>query len=237
MKRILTSALAIVLFAGAAQAQNNSGKKQEMHQKQGDAGLKQLNLTAEQKAQIKALHEQEKAEADALKNSKLTVDEHMAKRKELHEKYMAQMKTILTPAQQQQLATFQAQHGDMNQQKDLRKRGEEMKRNQGEPRDTLHARHHGDEMQNANGKRQKEIADELNLTADQKAKMKNIRQDYKAKLDAVRNDNSLTQDQKKAKFQELMKAQQDEMKTILTKEQADKMESLRKQRGGQKVKK
>jgi Spy/CpxP family protein refolding chaperone len=240
MKRIFAGAFAILLLAGAAQAQvtEKTGKKYEAHQKKGEAGLKDLNLTADQKAKLKTLHEQEKAEADALKNSKLTIEEHKAKRKELHEKYMAQMKAILTPEQQQKMAARHDQMGkNAGKHDELRKRGEAM-RSQENPRDTLHARgHYNQGMKNRDGVKGKEIADELNLTADQKVKVKNIRQEYKSKLEAVRNDNSLSQDQKRAKFQEVMKAQQDAMKSVLTPDQIQKMESLRQQRGDRKVKK
>jgi Spy/CpxP family protein refolding chaperone len=244
MKRIFASTLALLLFAGVSQAQvkDTTHRQHPMMQhmkakaeKHHHEMAKQLNLTADQKTKLKALHEQEKAEADALKNQKLTLDEHRAKREELHQKYQAQMKAILTPEQQQKMATMHQNMGKKGNDNALRRKGEDLKRD-GESRDTLHARGHRDEMKNQGMRNAKDMADELNLTADQRAKAKDIRQNYKTRFEALKNDTTLSQDQKKAKLQELMKAQQEEMKTILTPEQVQKMETLRQQHG-KKVKK
>ncbi|HSV11408.1 MAG TPA: hypothetical protein VLI68_11590 [Hanamia sp.] len=59
----------------------------------------------------------------------------------------------------------------------------------------------------------------LNLTADQKAKMKELRENGKQQREAISNDASLTQDQKKEKMKELHKTQSDKMNSILTPEQ------------------
>jgi Spy/CpxP family protein refolding chaperone len=249
MKRIFTSALAILLLAGAVQAQDNTGKKKEKHDKhqmmaQHQDGMKALNLSADQQAKIKAIHEQEKAEADKLKNSKLTVDEHKAQRKALHDKYQAQVKAVLTAEQIQKMESMHNKMADKRNEKagmqnrKLDEKGRHgdhgIKRAEGD-RDTIRAHSGMDRsMKERKGRDPKEIADELDLTADQKAKAKDIRQTYKTKMELIKNDNTLSQDQKKAKFQELMKAQQEEMKSILTKEQAEKMNSMRKQRGARK---
>jgi Spy/CpxP family protein refolding chaperone len=244
MKRILTSALALLLLAGAVQAQDNTDKKKEKHDKhqkmaQHQDGMKALNLSADQQAKIKAIHEQEKAEAEAIKNSKLTVAEHQAKLKALHEKYQAQVKAVLTAEQAQKMEAMHQKRGERGAMQNRKIEGKDRRVNQdikkAEGRDTIRAHSRMDKNMKDRGDRNpKEIADELGLSADQKAKAKDIRQNYKAKLDLVKNDNSLSQDQKKAKFQELMKAQQEEMKSILTKEQVEKMNSMRKQRGAKK---
>lgn len=243
MKRIFTSALALLLLAGAVQAQDNSAKRKDMHAKHQD-GMQALNLTADQQAKIKAIHEQEKAEAEKLKNSKLTLDEHKAKRKEIHDKYQAMVKAVLTQEQNQKMEAMHSKmaekremKGDMKDRKldEKGRHGDHEIRKAEDGRDTIRAH---SRMDNARKERMdrnpKEIADELNLTADQKAKAKDIRQNYKGKMELIKNDNTLSQDQKKAKFQELMKAQQEEMKSILTPEQIEKMNSMRKQRGAKK---
>jgi Spy/CpxP family protein refolding chaperone len=243
MKRIFTSALAILLLAGAVHAQDNSARKKDMHQKHQD-GMQALNLSADQQAKIKAIHEQEKAEADKLKNTKLTLDEHKAKRKELHDKYQAQVKAVLTAEQAQKMEAMhnkmaqkhQGKAGMQNRKLDQKSRhgNHDIKRAE-EDRDTIRAHSRMDpSMKDRMDRNARDMAEELNLTADQKAKAKDIRQNYKGKMELLKNDNSLSQDQKKAKFQELMKAQQEEMKSILTKEQVEKMNSMRKQRGAKK---
>ena len=75
-----------------------------------------------------------------------------------------------------------------------------------------------------------EMKKELNLTAAQEAKMKQVRESYKAKFEALKENDTLTQEQKRAQMKELMEAQKEEMKSILTKEQQDKMQSLKKDR-------
>lgn len=70
----------------------------------------------------------------------------------------------------------------------------------------------------------------MNLTADQQQKMQQLRSNFRPQLEALRNDNSLTQDQKRAKMQDLMKQQQEQMKSILTPEQLEKMKTLRQER-------
>ena len=77
-------------------------------------------------------------------------------------------------------------------------------------------------------KRGADFQKELNLTQDQKDKMAKIRTDFKSQFETLRNDNSLSKEDKKTKMHELMKAQQEQMKTVLTKEQLEKMQSLRK---------
>jgi Spy/CpxP family protein refolding chaperone len=229
MKRIFTSALALLLITGAATAQTNekAAKKHQMHQKHDGKMMKELNLTAEQKAKLKSIHEQQKAEADALKNQKLTVEERKAKLKQLHEKYEPQLKAVLTAEQRQKMEAARANHSE-------RADVADRKRHDGEHRDTIRAR--GDRQHGMKGMKEKgdraEIAKELNLTSDQKEKVKQIQQDTKGKLEALRNESGLSKDQKKAKMREIMDAQQAQMKTVLTAEQLEKMKSLRKDRPG-----
>ena len=103
MKKIITSALVIALTIGAAQAQNTTapeGKKHDKKEHKGQ-GFKELNLTADQKAKLKTLHEAEKKEMQALKSEK---NKNKDQRKAVHEKYQAQMESILTADQKQQLS-------------------------------------------------------------------------------------------------------------------------------------
>ncbi len=83
-----------------------------------------------------------------------------------------------------------------------------------------------------NGRQQKgnKMQEELNLNADQKAKLAQMRSDMKVKADAIKNDKKLTAEQKKERFKELNKQQHEQMKSVLTKEQMEKAKSLRKER-------
>src|SRR5260370_38932338 len=65
----------------------------------------------------------------------------------------------------------------------------------------------------------------LNLTDDQKAKVKDILADAKAKHQAVSSDSSLTDDQKKAKTKELHSATMAKLNELLTPEQQTELKS------------
>ena len=76
----------------------------------------------------------------------------------------------------------------------------------------------------------KHAADELGLSADQKAKMKEIGQSFKGKMKAIKTDESLSKDQKRMQMGEVAKQHQADVKTILSPEQATKWEAMAKER-------
>ncbi|MGC4104521.1 hypothetical protein [Ferruginibacter sp.] len=69
---------------------------------------------------------------------------------------------------------------------------------------------------------------ELNLTKEQKGKLKEIRQSGQEKKQAIENDASLTPDQKQAKLKALKKEQAKSTMGILSDEQKQKMMQMRK---------
>ncbi len=81
----------------------------------------------------------------------------------------------------------------------------------------------------APGDRLKELAEQLNLTDEQKEKLKPIVQEQAEKLKALREDTTLSQQDKIAKFREIQQAGQEKIKAILTPEQQQKMDKLREQ--------
>ena len=64
-----------------------------------------------------------------------------------------------------------------------------------------------------------EVVNDLNLSDDQKSKMKDIFSDAKSKRDAIINDTSLTDDQKRAKMKELHTGTMSKVNEVLTPEQ------------------
>lgn len=82
-----------------------------------------------------------------------------------------------------------------------------------------------------------DMMSQLDLTKDQKEKVKSLNEDNKSKVEAIRNDNSLTQDQKREKMKELRKSHQEGMNSILTKDQQDKMKAYKKDHRGKQGKK
>jgi Spy/CpxP family protein refolding chaperone len=76
------------------------------------------------------------------------------------------------------------------------------------------------------------IMKDLNLTDAQKTQMKANSESMKQQREAISNDASLSQDQKKAKMQELHKTQKDQMNSILTADQKAKMKADMQNRKG-----
>lgn len=82
---------------GSATASQTQTKNQR-----GEKFAEALNLTPEQKADLKSIRENEKQQAQAIKNdSSLTPDQKKAKFKELRKSSHEQMMAKLTPEQQQ----------------------------------------------------------------------------------------------------------------------------------------
>lgn len=100
MKKILSTALAIVLFVGVSQAQTTENKDHHRKGERKEQAFQNLNLTAEQKAKLQSLREAQHKEMQELKKSGNVTPEQ---RKALHEKYRTQSQSILTPAQQEEL--------------------------------------------------------------------------------------------------------------------------------------
>ena len=86
-----------------AQGQSQAMPAQQENEK-GGAGLANLNLTDDQKAQIKQIREGARSQADAVKNdSSLSAEQKEAKLKSIHRDTHMQMKKVLTPEQMKQM--------------------------------------------------------------------------------------------------------------------------------------
>ncbi|MBA2744918.1 MAG: hypothetical protein H0U44_01715 [Flavisolibacter sp.] len=209
MKKIITSALILALSIGTAQAQTaeKAHKKGNKENKMRGGSYEKLNLSAEQKTQLQAIRERHKTELQALKsNSSLTADQQKAQRAELHKKYKSQAEAVLTPEQKLQAQKMIEERKATG---NFRKNGSQGKARAGN------------------------FHQDLNLTQDQQQKMQQLRSDFKAKHEGIRNNQALSQEQKKAEMESLKNAQKEQMKSILTQEQIQKMES-RKKKGAQK---
>ncbi|RYZ27934.1 MAG: hypothetical protein EOO10_11180 [Chitinophagaceae bacterium] len=212
MKRILTTALAIVLFVGASQAQD----KPRHEGRGGDKFATELNLTAEQKAKLQTLREAQKKEMEALKQGGKVAPEQ---RKAIHEKYKSQYEAIYTPAQKEQLSKkreeWKAKGGDRKQGKAFGKKGGEANRG------------------GANfGQQAAFFKKELNLSSDQETKLKGIFQDFQTKSKALRSNTSLSKEQKREQMQSLAKQYMDQGKTVLNADQLKKLDEMKSKRKG-----
>jgi len=80
-----------------------------------------------------------------------------------------------------------------------------------------------------------QMAKELNLTDDQKTKVKAALADQQTKMKALRDDKSLSREDRRAKGKEIREATQAKIKGILTPEQMEKWQKM--QHGGHKPRK
>jgi Spy/CpxP family protein refolding chaperone len=96
-------------------------------------------------------------------------------------------------------------------------------------------REHGPGGPGGPGAMMDRAAKELDLTADQQAKWKEIGQQERAALEPLRADTSLSKDDKRAKAMEINKGFADQRRALLTPEQQVKFDDLRakmRERGG-----
>jgi Spy/CpxP family protein refolding chaperone len=85
-----------------SQSQDQAAATQSGHRHQDE--LAKLNLTDDQKAQVKKIHENMKTQMDAVKSdTTLTAEQKQAKMKELHKSSHEQVKQLLTPDQRKQM--------------------------------------------------------------------------------------------------------------------------------------
>ena len=102
MKKLVGSLLALTLMVGAAQAQD--GKSQKAHGKHRGTLAQQLNLSEDQKKQLKEINADfRKQLQDLKKNENITVKELNSKKEEIRKDHIAKMQSILTPEQKAQM--------------------------------------------------------------------------------------------------------------------------------------
>ena len=76
------------------------------------------------------------------------------------------------------------------------------------------------------------LSEKLNLTDDQKAKIKPILQDQMQQMKAVREDSSLSQEQKRTKMKSIHDSSFDQVNAVLTPEQQTKFKQMRQEQLG-----
>lgn len=213
MKRIISSALVILLTIGAAQAQTAEGRPKIPNREQKAKGFDQLNLTADQKTRMQALREDfKKGMADLKSNQQLSEEERKTRRKALHDQFRSQSEAVLTPAQKDQLSKMKTERREAGRNTKANRDGRGRLANRG-----LNS-----------------LPKELNLTTEQQSRISNLRFEFRSKFETLRKDNALSQDSKREKMRELTKQQFDQMKSVLTADQIQKLESLRGQRNKKK---
>ena len=114
---LLSGALMLPMAAVAADNPTTSGDTGNgttapaPNQERGQKFAQALDLTPDQQAAIKSIHENFRQQAQAIKNdSSLTPDQKKAKFKELRKSTHEQMMAKLTPDQQQKLKEMRKEH-------------------------------------------------------------------------------------------------------------------------------
>lgn len=92
------------------------------------------------------------------------------------------------------------------------------------------ARRGGERRGPGGGYNAAEMYKDLNLTKDQEAKLKDLNDEQGKKRQELRNDNSLSDDTRREKMQEMRKEWMVKEGAILTKEQKEKLDVKRKER-------
>jgi Spy/CpxP family protein refolding chaperone len=105
------AALAQTSNSATASGDNDSIATAASKQDRGAKFAQELNLTDDQKAALKSIRENEKQQAEAIKNdSSLTADQKKAKFKELRKTSREQMMAKLSPEQQQKFKEMRKEH-------------------------------------------------------------------------------------------------------------------------------
>ena len=108
MKKIFGIVLFIAACAFTSQAQEKSKpakQKAKANKEWKKSGKEELNLTTEQREQMKSINMEFKDQAKAVRDDKtLTKDQKKQQVKSLHDKRQEAVKAILTPEQKQKMA-------------------------------------------------------------------------------------------------------------------------------------
>lgn len=212
MKKYLIALSAFTIFTLSVNAQtkrNNTDDvnihhhgKMEHKNRHHEKGMrmKQLNLSDAQKQQAKSLKENYKTQYKQLEENKNSMSQ---------QDYQSKKEQI---RKEQRLKFESILTADQKAKiKDLRK-DQKAKR------------------EGMQSKKMDRMKSNLSLSDDQVSKMQNHHETFKAQAKAIKENNSLTDEQKKENLMDLRKRSQEDEKTILTAEQLQKKEALKKNR-------
>lgn len=190
MKKIFLSLAIVASLSFASSAYAQASKKDG----RGKSDIKkELNLSDEQKQKMETARSEYKVKADELKAmSGLSKEDKRAKGKELREQHMAAVNNILTPEQQTKMKELRSKRGDRSDKKFAK-----------------HAKRPGKNMMDGKLAHSKRM-EGLNLTDDQKQKIKALDDDFRTKSKA------------------LAKEHREELNKVYTPEQQAKLNEFRK---------
>lgn len=178
---------------------HRGGQQHAGRHKQGGMEYSKLNLTDEQKQQMKGFNENFRKQMELLHSKEdITVKEQRDQREALIKAQKKNFESILTPDQKNQLVQIKA---------DAKKKREEMAT-----------------------KRLSGLKEKLSLTDDQFAKIKSSQEATRSKMESAWNNESLDRVSKKQQLMAIKAEEKQHMDEVLTPEQKQKMEELKKER-------
>jgi Spy/CpxP family protein refolding chaperone len=204
-KATLVIIAAVLIFSGsqANSAYSQSGAVAQNPKVEGTQDRNQLDLTADQRAQFKSIHQSTREQLRVLRNDQtLSPEQRQAKARSIREGAHQQVLGILTP-QQQEIA------------KNNRREGHGL----GFGRGFRRGEGRGDSARAA-----------LGLTDAQQSQLKSIHESTRNQVSTIHNDASLTPEQKAEKIRSLHQGTRQQVFGLLTPEQREKMKEGR--RGG-----
>ena len=197
MKKILLALIAVTItFSSIAQTKKLKEKNrttQKNKEFKGDA-LEKLDLTKDQKNQLKVINQDFKQQMESLKTSNTTAKDGKEKREALVKDHEQKVDAILTPEQRIKAAEFRS----LSKGKSSHKKGK-----------------HGEA-------RFEKVTKDLDLTADQQTKIKALNETLRSDAQNIEKNNSLTEDQKKEQLKSVRKKHKQELSSLLTNEQKAK---------------
>ena len=209
MKKLIVGALVCIFIAGGVQAQDQQPGRKGFHKGRGQYGMmNKLNLTDDQKTQMKSINEEFRKQFTELKkNEDITVREWKSKMQSLSKDHQSKVQGVLTTEQKATLDRLKQER------KDNFKAGRKGFQHKG--------RKGGDSA------RYEKMKTELGLTAEQADALQKGRAANFEKMKALREDKSLNAEQKKVEFKKLRDQQRESFKSILTPEQLKKLEQMK----------
>ena len=207
MKKLALSIMAIAItFASIAQKNNKGGKHKNHKEKtenearhNDDYKAEKLDLNDAQKVKVKAQNEQFKKQMEELKASNLSDEQKKVRRKEILEARRQQMASILTPEQKLKARKIKKEKNDK---KDIGIKNREIRKEKVE-----------------------KLKEDVALTNNQSAQLKALNESFRTKVKAVQSNATLTGEQKKEQRQALQLKHKEDIRSLLTTEQKDRMKN------------
>lgn len=205
MKKLALATMAFVIgLSSMAQTSDSasSGHKKfrKMEKHTGERDFEKLNLTDDQKAQVKKINESFREQMEKVnKNTGISADQLKEKRRALAKDHKQKINEILTPKQKKQM---QDAHDQLTK----------------------------EDKSGMRSRRFKEMTQDLNLTPEQSIKMKELSSALRNDVKSIRQNTSLSKEEKKEQMKNLMKKHKTDMEVLLSDEQKEQLRNRSKNR-------